>query len=198
MLAHRLIFIRHGETDWNAERRLQGQLDIPLNTRGLWQAAEAGRKALKLLGRDGVRNPGLQYVASPLNRTMHTMQLARTAMGLQPDDFATDPRLMELTFGEWEGLTWPEVQARSPHAANWREGDKWNFVPPGGESYAMLAERLTPWFSSIDCDQIIVSHGGVARALMSMIGGLAPERAALADIWQGRLLVFQKDRFDWL
>ncbi len=198
MLSHRLIFIRHGETDWNAEARLQGQLDIPLNARGLAQASEAGKRALKILGPDGVRDSALRYVASPLDRTRHTMRLARSAMGLDPESFETDPRLMELTFGEWEGLTWPEVQARSPHSANWREGDKWNFVPPGGESYAMLEERLRPWLETLSSDSLVVSHGGVARVLMAMIAGLPPERAALSDIWQGRVLVFQENRFNWI
>ena len=198
MLAHRLIFIRHGETDWNAERRLQGHQDIPLNANGERQAAESGRSAKKLLGPKALAEGGLRFVASPLGRTLQTMRLARTAMGLDADAFDIDPRLIELTFGEWEGLTWPEVQARAPQAAHWREGDKWNFAPPGGESYAMLETRLRPWLDSVTGDMVVVSHGGVARALMAMIGKLAPERAALADIWQGRVLVFQKDRFDWV
>jgi broad specificity phosphatase PhoE len=197
MPSHRLFFIRHGETDWNAERRLQGHQDIPLNERGIWQAGESGRRVLKMLGPKGIADGKLKFVASPLDRTVNTMRLARTAMGLSQDGYELEPRLKELTFGEWEGLTWPEVQARSPHAANWREGDKWNFVPPGGESYEMLTARLKPWLDEVDRDLVVVSHGGVARALMAMIGGLAPERAALADVWQGRVLVFHRDRFDW-
>ena len=59
--------------------------------------------------------------------------------------YALEPALMELTFGEWEGLTWPQVESRDPAGARAREADKWNFAPPGGESYAMLAERLQPW-----------------------------------------------------
>src|SRR5689334_11192739 len=119
MLSHRLFFIRHGETDWNVERRLQGHQDIPLNQRGIWQAGESGRRLLKMLGPKGISAPGLKFVASPLDRTVNTMRLARTAMGLPRDGYDLEPRLKELTFGEWEGLTWPEVQARSPHAANW-------------------------------------------------------------------------------
>ena len=198
MLSHQIIFIRHGETDWNAERRLQGQQDIPLNATGLHQASEAGRRALKFIRSMGALPGSLRYVASPLARATKTMTLARAAMDLDPEDFETDPRLMELTFGEWEGFTWPEVKAHSPQAASWREGDKWNFTPPGGESYAMLEARLRPWLESVDRDLVVVSHGGVARALMAMIGGLAHERAALADIWQGRVIVFHRDRFDWV
>jgi broad specificity phosphatase PhoE len=101
-LAHRLIFIRHGETDWNVEGRLQGQHDIPLNGRGRDQAASAGREARKYIAREGLTD--LRYVASPLTRTRDTMELARGAMGLDPKDYALDPRLMELSFGRWEGL----------------------------------------------------------------------------------------------
>lgn len=151
-----------------------------------------------MLGPAGVRSPALKFIASPLMRTVHTMRLARTAMGLPEDGYDTDARLKELTFGEWEGLTWPQVQARAPESARWRDGDKWNFIPPGGESYAMLAARLEPWLAEVSSDAVVVSHGGVARALMAMIGGLEPQRAALADVWQGRVLVFHKDRFDWV
>jgi broad specificity phosphatase PhoE len=198
MLAHRLVFIRHGETDWNAEGRLQGQKDIPLNARGRHQAAQAGKTALKLLGPAALASGDLTFVASPLGRARETMEIARGAMGLPAHDYTLDPRIIELTFGEWEGLIWPQVKARAPEAANWREGDKWNFTPPGGESYAMLGRRLEPWLESLQGDVVAVSHGGVARALMAMVGGMPQQRAALADIWQGRVIVFANGRFDWV
>ncbi|MDB5569843.1 MAG: phosphoglycerate mutase [Hyphomicrobiales bacterium] len=198
MLAHRLVFIRHGETDWNVEGRLQGQQDIPLNARGRHQAAQAGKTTLKLLGREALESGAYKFICSPLGRARETMEIARAAMGLPPGGYAIDRLVEELTFGEWEGLVWPEVKARAPEAANWREGDKWNFTPPGGESYAMLAARLTPWLESLTGDSIVVSHGGVARALMAMLGGLPQQRAALADIWQGRVIVFANDRYDWV
>jgi probable phosphoglycerate mutase len=198
MLRRRLIFIRHGETDWNAEGRLQGRQDIPLNARGRHQAEKAGRTVLRILGPEAVRSPDLPFLCSPLGRARQTMEIARAAMGLPVDAYSLDERVVELTFGEWEGLTWPEVKAREPTAASWREGDKWRFTPPKGESYAMLAERLRPWVESLDREAVVVSHGGVARALMAMVGGLPEERAALADIWQGRVLVFHNGKFDWI
>ena len=196
MLKHRLIFLRHGETDWNVEGRLQGGQDIPLNAKGRWQAEQAGRTALKILGPEAIR--AIPFVCSPLTRARATMEIARAAMGLPQQDYALEPRVSELTFGEWEGLTWPEVQARAPEAAAWREGDKWTFTPPRGESYAMLCERLRPWLEGLEGETLVVSHGGVARALMAAVGGLATARAALADIWQGRVLVFSAGRFDWV
>ena len=195
-LAHRLIFIRHGETDWNVEGRLQGQHDIPLNGRGRDQAASAGREARKYIAREGLTD--LRYVASPLKRTRDTMELARGAMGLDPRDYALDHRLMELSFGRWEGLIWPEVKALDPLAARAREGDKWMFQPPGGESYAMLADRLRPWLATVAGDTVVVSHGGVARVLMAMIGGVPVSDAPMMDIHQGRVLIFQNGSRRWL
>ncbi len=196
ILPHRLIFIRHGETDWNAEGRLQGQHDIPINGRGRDQAGSAGRDARKYIAREGLT--GLRYVASPLSRTRETMEIARGAMGLDPRDYDLDDRLMELSFGRWEGLIWPEVQAMDPWAAKAREGDKWLFQPPGGESYAMLADRLRPWLATVTCDTLVVSHGGVARVLMAMIGGVPVSDAPLMDIHQGRVLIFQNGSRRWL
>jgi len=196
ILAHRLIFIRHGETDWNVEGRLQGQHDIPLNGRGRDQAANAGREARKYIAREGLTD--LRFVASPLTRTRNTMELARGAMGLDPKDYALDDRLMELSFGRWEGQSWPEVKALDPLAAQAREGDKWQFQPPGGESYAMLSDRLRPWLATVTCDTVVVSHGGVARVLMAMIGGVSIADAPLMDIHQGRVLIFQDGRRRWL
>lgn len=194
-LRHRLIFLRHGETDWNVESRLQGQHDTPMNGRGRDQASAVGRQV-----RDwrGPELAGLRFIASPLQRTCETMRLARAAMELAPDAFETDPRLMELTFGRWEGLTWEELKARDPTAARAREGDKWSFTPPGGESYAMLAERLKPWLATITAETVVVSHGGVARVLMAMIGNIPPEKAPVSDIHHGRALIFETGLCHWL
>lgn len=198
-LAHRLWFIRHGETDWNREGRLQGQQDIPLNPKGREQASAVGRTLRKLAGPEMDRLEAARaFVASPLLRTRQTMELARAAMGLPPEGYALRDDLKELTFGDWEGLTWPEVEARYPQGAAARALDKWDFTPPNGESYAALAERLVPWVMSIDRDLFVASHGGAARALMFLLGGIAPAAAAEANIHQGRALLFADGGFRWL
>jgi probable phosphoglycerate mutase len=194
---HRLIFLRHGETDWNVERRLQGQHDIPLNPNGRRQAARAGER-MRTLRAAFAGLDGFPYIASPLGRARETMEIMRAALGLDPRAYALDDRLKELSFGQWEGLTWPEVQACSPNLAFGREHDKWSFAPPGGESYAMLAERIAPFLDSLAGDSVVVAHGGVARVLMAMIGGVPRERAPMADIWQDRPLVFGRGRCDWV
>jgi probable phosphoglycerate mutase len=194
----RLYFLRHGETDWNAEGRLQGRQDIPLNALGRDQAARAGKTLAKILRSRNLDPATLPFQCSPLLRTRQTLEIARAHMGLPPENCVLDERLVEFTFGRWEGKTWPEVCAVDPDLARAREKNKWNFQPPGGESYAQLAERLKPWLAAQTGPSVVVSHGGVARALMALIGGLSEERAPSADIWQGRVLVFSAQRFDWI
>lgn len=190
-----IYFVRHGETDWNAQGRLQGQKDIPLNALGRAQAEAAG----VLLREASPDCASLDFVASPLGRARETMDRMRGAMSLDPAGYRTDDRLKELTFGDWEGLTWKEVRARDPRGAAARERDKWGFVPPGGESYAGLAVRIAPVLESLVRSTVVVSHGGVARAFLALIGAVTRERAPRIDIWQGRVLVLAGDGgYAWL
>lgn len=125
------------------------------------------------------------------------MEILRRSIGLPPADYILEPRLAELTFGEWEGLTWREVRRAHEALATERERDKWSFVPPSGESYAMLAERVAPAIDDLPERSVVVSHGGVARALLHLLSGLPERKAPLLDIWQGRVLVFEGPRHRW-
>ncbi|HEY1454076.1 MAG TPA: histidine phosphatase family protein [Roseiarcus sp.] len=196
---YRLIFLRHGETAYNAEGRLQGQLDIPLNARGREQARSVGRTLQARIGAEIERLEAARaFIASPFVRARETMEIARGAIGLMPGLYRVDAALKEISFGVWEGLTWPEIEARDQGGVRARRKDKWNFAPPGGESYAMLAERLRPWLSELTGDAFVVSHGGVARALMMLVAGIAPAKAADAPIAQGRALCFENGTCRWI
>lgn len=193
-LPHRLILVRHGETDWNREGRLQGGRDIPLNALGREQAAEAADR-LKTL------EPAfadLDYICSPMERARETMDILRRDLDLPAGAYRIDDRLKELTFGEWEGFTWREIRKAEREQAHLRERDKWSFVPPGGESYRMLAERVRPVLAGLERETVIVSHGGVARAVLALVGAVAPQKAAMVEIWQGKLLVVEGGKADWL
>jgi broad specificity phosphatase PhoE len=189
-----LYFVRHGETDWNAEARLQGQRDVPLNDLGRVQAEEAGQALRSLVAQP----EDLAYVASPLSRTRETMERLRRSIGLHPTYYRQDERLKELGFGRWEGFTWKEIRAREPAAAKARELDKWGFVPPGGESYAMLAERVRPFFDALDRDAVVVSHGGVARCVLALYCGMPTGEAPVVDIWQGKVMVVAGGAWRWV
>jgi probable phosphoglycerate mutase len=196
---HRIIFVRHGQTSYNLENRLQGQRDVPLDGAGREQAMAIGRYLRAAMGRDiATIVAGGRFWASPLARTRETMELARDAMGLPPQPYRLDARLKELTFGVWEGLTWAEVWARDPSGAKAREADKWTFAPPGGESYQMLTERGKPWLAGLDGETFLVAHGGVARAFFALLVGMPTAQAAAAPIWQGRALIFDKGAAEWV
>ncbi|WP_210497190.1 histidine phosphatase family protein [Microvirga antarctica] len=189
-----IYFIRHGETDWNLEGRLQGQKDIPLNDVGRVQAEEAGRRLRALVP----QFEDLDYVASPMTRTRETMERLREAIGLYPNYYRLDDRLVELTFGSWEGMTWKEVRKHEPQLAALRERDKWNYAPPGGgESYAMLADRVRPILDDLTRDTVLVAHGGVARAFLAVACGVSTRHAASIDIWQGKVLVIEGRKHYW-
>ena len=180
-----LYYIRHGETDWNVEARLQGARDIPLNAAGRAQASRCGDILRDLAGVDQRAIEALDFVASPLGRARETMEILRETLGLDREAYRIDPRLTEVSFGRWEGLTLAEVSARDPDAVAARERGKWTYVPPGGESYAAMSRRMHDWYVSLNGDTVAVAHGGTLRGLVVHLGIATPDRAPHLDIRQG-------------
>jgi broad specificity phosphatase PhoE len=191
-----LYFVRHGQTEWNAQHRLQGQSDTDLNETGRAQADANGLKLAKLIG-DASQ---FDFVASPMRRTRETMERVRKGMGLEPQDYRTDARLVEVHFGDWQGFTYAELEARFPEVTRKRERDKWNIVPPGegAESYQMLLERVRPWFEALSEPTVCVAHGGVARVIFRLAAGLDGMQASRLEIPQDKILRLKDGRAEWL
>lgn len=172
-IVRRLILMRHGETEYNAGRRMQGQLDTDLSAVGVEQAKVAGR-ALATRGPRLIRSSDL--------RRAHETALALAAITGQ--DVATDPRLRETHLGEWQGRTHTEVDEIDPGARrNWRDNAHW--APPGGESRVQVAARSVPVVSELveqttdwgqgdnaEAPVVLVAHGGVIAALTAGLLGL--------------------------
>jgi broad specificity phosphatase PhoE len=188
-----IYYIRHGETSWNAEGRLQGVRDIPLNDLGRRQAAQAGGILADLLARDGRDKSVLPFVSSPLGRARSTMELVRDTLQLPPDDYAVDDRLREIGYGQWEGSTLAEMQLADPAFFARRQTDKWSLAPEGGETYASVQSRMRDWYDQLVTDTVAVAHGGTARALMVSLGFETPQSAADLPIAQGAVYVFGSD-----
>lgn len=191
-----LYIIRHGQTAWNAEYRLQGQKDIPLNDLGRRQATGNGvtlKAKVPALG-------DYRFVSSPLGRARETMELIRSAAGLPPDVYDIDERLKEISFGDWEGSTLAEIAVTTPEKIAERDADKWGFRAPGemGESYEILSVRVGAWLASVDRPTVAVCHGGVIRCLFKLTGTLDTVRSALLDIPQDRLLRYEDGRLEWV
>jgi len=191
-----IYFIRHGQTDWNAEGRLQGQRDIDLNAEGLRQAEAVAARLARVAGSDVA---AMDFAASPLVRTRRTMEILRGALDLARGDFRLDARLKEISFGAWEGSTWAEIRRRDPSGALARDRDRWGYRPPGGtgESYAMLVDRVTPAITGLTRPTVIVSHGGVARAILVILGHLGTRDAPRLGIRQGSVLVLDRAGWRW-
>jgi broad specificity phosphatase PhoE len=190
MSAPTIYYIRHGETAWNATGRLQGTQDVPLNDLGRKQAAHAGNVLAGLFARDGRDRNKLSYVASPLGRARSTMDFVRDVLGLPAGQYALDDRLREIGYGEWEGSTLAEMQAKDPELYAKRLTQKWTMSSPGGETYAAVQVRMRDWYDSLKADTVAVAHGGTCRALMVALGHETPLSAADLFIEQGAVYVF--------
>lgn len=191
-----IYVIRHGQTDWNVEERLQGQADTDINDVGRGQADANGARLAGLL--DDL--PAYDFVCSPLRRTRETMERVRLQLGLPRAGYRTDPRLKEIHFGAWQGFTYEELEAAAPGTTAPRARDKWGFVPPGkaAESYAMLAQRVKPWLEERAGPTVCVTHGGVIRALFYLTGNAGSDEAAAMRIPQDRILRLRAGAAEWL
>jgi probable phosphoglycerate mutase len=185
-----IYYIRHGETSWNAEGRLQGAQDTALNELGRKQAVQSGRILADLLARDGRDKSQIPYLSSPQLRARTTMELMRGALNLPPPDYATDDRLREIGYGQWEGFTLAEMEAADPVFFARRLADKWRVAPEGGETYEAVQRRMRDWYDQVRGDIVVVAHGGTARALMVALGFETAESASDLPIAQGAVYVF--------
>ena len=190
-----IYFLRHGETDWNAVQRYQGQTDIPLNAKGQGQAARNGQVLGKFLG---THAQAMDFVASPLARASETMRIARREMGLDPSAFRMDARLQEQSYGHWEGHIWGELPKIDPKGYAAREKDKWNWQPRGGESYAMLSKRIAGWLGGVEADCVVASHGAVSRVLRGLVVATDVREQVELAVPQDKVMIVRAGAIDWI
>ena len=188
-----IYYVRHGLTDWNVQHRLQGRHDVPLNALGRAQAVRCGEILHDMFLRDGGKAEDLDYVSSPLIRARTTMEIMRSTLGLESTGYGVDTRLAEISFGEWEGLTYADVLARDKDIAIKRESDKWGFRPPGGESYAQVTARISQWYATLERDTVVAAHGGTARALIAHLALAPAQDATHHSVDQGVVYVFARN-----
>lgn len=157
---------RHGETEWNRDRRMQGRGDAPLTERGLAQA----RQLAAFAKAHRVR----RVIASPLGRAKITAGKIAEASGAT---LAFDEALMEVDFGEAGGLRQEDIDARWPDLMARREADKWHARWPGGESYADIARRVAGFLqrTSLETDTLILAHETLNRVLLVCLGAATPD-----------------------
>lgn len=186
-----IYLARHGQTRFNAEGRFQGHNDSPLTELGEAQAQAAGA-----LIRDLRRGEAdWRIVASPLGRARRTAEIIAETAGIAPITF--DERLMEITLGEWDGLTRAEIDSGAGvtggNALNW-----W-FKAPGGETREAFVGRLQSWLAdamALPGNIVAVSHGGSGRVIRGLHMKLSPEEMFDLDVPQDCVFRLHGDQLD--
>ncbi len=159
----KLIFLRHGQTEWNALQRYQGHTDIPLNDRGREQAQKAADYLLKYQQVEAI-------YCSDLSRTQETAQIAADKLKLP---VLLDSRLREASFGNWEGMSFIDVYKHHSQEFNSWYQDIWKYKMPGGETFTEVWERVSLAIRDITRQDyatvLVVTHGGVVKAFLGQI-----------------------------
>ena len=187
-----IYFLRHGETDWNRERRIQGRTDIALNATGREQARRMASKLAEIVPLP----EGYRLICSPLQRARQTMAAVTGAYGLKEASVHLEERLRELSFGDVEGRFWSEVHAlgvapeRDPdHYHDWR--------PAGGESYGDARLRVAEWLQGLTQPAIVVAHGGISRILRGIVFDLPKREIVQLKVPQDRFFRIEAGNLDW-
>lgn len=181
----KFLLIRHGQTDWNIQHRFQGQSDTPLNALGERQARQAGQALAQLAVKRAEQGEQIHaVVSSDLRRAALTARIiceALSARGLPSPEIRYEPRLREMSFGEWEGLTYTEIQSLDPAALE-RWGSNFDHIaPPGGETLNDLAGRIRAVQADLLAQfpagmVLLVAHGGPLQLWIAEALGLPPGR----------------------
>jgi len=183
----RLLLIRHAATAWTAQRRFQGHTDVPLSPHGHRQVTGLTRRLL-------TESMHALY-ASDLQRAWDTAQAIAMPHAL---DVQSEPRLREMAFGHWEGLTYAEIQQRDAQRLAAWERDQLHVAPPEGETLLHLSKRVRAAYTSVvatsqDKTVGLVAHGGPLQVLLCLALGLPPQaywQFALAPASLSELCVY--------
>ncbi|NFV81262.1 histidine phosphatase family protein [Magnetospirillum aberrantis] len=171
-----IILLRHGETQWNRQKRIQGHGDSPLTLRGIEQAKAYGRTIKAMLG-DDLAN--WRLVSSPLPRCLQTASILSEVAGMDFAALESEGRIKEISTGHWMGRLKSEMPAEDLNGEGTRS---WFFRCPGGESYEHFAQRLGSWLSERGNAEkmVVVSHGVAGRVLRGLHMGIDPDQALSA------------------
>jgi probable phosphoglycerate mutase len=181
-----IYLVRHGQTEFNRERRIQGHVDSPLTELGIRQAQAVARLLSEL-----IRDPaGWRIVSSPLGRARTTAGIVAARLGGLPVEL--DARLQEMSWGPHDGRLRSELEAEHPETFG-KSG--WAFDAGSGESYEAVAARIGDWLAGLPPEPerriIAVSHGISGRVLRGLYAGLDRDRSATQDVPQDAVYLLQ-------
>ena len=187
----RLILVRHGETDWNTQSRVQGHQPTLLNRRGRLQA--------RLLAERLIREKPQNLYSSDLPRAMETAEIIGSALGLEP---VPAPELRELCFGEWEGRTFAEIQQDDSATFATYISTDFREAPPGGETSAELRERIIAFLAKVFDDHprettALVTHGGPCKYAVAHTLGIHPSSVYRFAIDNASIHIIEIGPYGW-
>lgn len=164
-----VYFFRHGETEWNKERRFQGALDSPLT--------DYGKSQIELVCSIFEREPNLpsplKVYVSPLGRTMETAKILSQHIEIE---IIKENRLREVSLGSWDGMTRDEIEKEFPHTLDSTKPYNWYFKSPDGEHLVAAKQRVISWLSDVSNQTVCaVAHGLIGRVLMGVYLGLSDD-----------------------
>ena len=182
-----LYFLRHGQTDWNRLGLFQGASDVPLNEVGRAQSAQLGQTLSRQLIASGKDPERVAVLSSPLGRAVETANIVASSLTGDGKRISHHAALRELSHGEWEGMTTLEVKETFPVARKARKADRWSFAPPGGESPDSRVPELQALLNGFKHPVVIVTHTGIIRICLSLLGVLERNTALLEPISQDKI-----------
>jgi broad specificity phosphatase PhoE len=178
-----ILLVRHGETQWNLQRRVQGRFDSPLTERGVAQSHAVGQLVRSLPDAAFAR-----IITSPLGRARQTAEIIAGHLGTG-QGLIIDDRLREISVGSWDGLTYRDIEMRSPGVFDGDGRHEWYFRAPDGDTYEAFAARIAEWLAEAADTRLLIAatHGIVSRVARGLYARLPRATALTLPVPQDKI-----------
>ncbi|TON37118.1 phosphoglycerate mutase [Vibrio parahaemolyticus] len=187
-MTRRIFVLRHGETEFNADKKLQGHCNSSLTSKGSDQARRVGTTLKQY-----VENRPFRVYSSTLGRALQTSQIVCEELNYSYENLNKEPRLKEFSLGEWEQRTIPSLEQEIP---NLLAQNDWYLQAPNCETYESVRERLSSWLSDVvhDEDIVVVSHGLTGIVLRGLLLGMDYTQVWQQDLPQDAFFIIEDGR----
>ncbi|EGR2274642.1 histidine phosphatase family protein [Vibrio parahaemolyticus] len=187
-MTRRIFVLRHGETEFNADKKLQGHCNSSLTSKGSDQARRVGTTLKQY-----VENRPFRVYSSTLGRALQTSQIVCEELNYSYENLNKEPRLKEFSLGEWEQRTIPSLEQEVP---NLLAQNDWYLQAPNCETYESVSERLSSWLSDVahDEDIVVVSHGLTGIVLRGLLLGMDYTQVWQQDLPQDAFFIIEDGR----
>ncbi|WP_218753693.1 histidine phosphatase family protein [Vibrio parahaemolyticus] len=187
-MTRRIFVLRHGETEFNADKKLQGHCNSSLTSKGSDQARRVGTTLKQY-----VENRPFRVYSSTLGRALQTSQIVCEELNYSYENLNKEPRLKEFSLGEWEQRTIPSLEQEIP---NLLAQNDWYLQAPNCETYESVRDRLSSWLSDVthDEDIVVVSHGLTGIVLRGLLLGMDYTQVWQQDLPQDAFFIIEDGR----